>query len=768
MWRRRGRRRSGDLAMGSRLVAAFLSTLPLLEAVAAAAPKEEGSPIPVEIGWSLRTPSSLPVAGTVVFTPEVGASEPIRVLVSSQSPVRLELGAESTWEVSAEIPGFWVRRKNLVVGRDPAHLELELWPLGTVSGTLSVRDKSLPKPQKILVKTLSAPAHFRRPQAPPGAMECPLDEKGSWSCALPAATYDLALSAQGLIPHYRWGVEVKAGKESKLGNFELQRGGSLSAWVAVEGGDIEPGRCIARLVPRTSSQGDIAETVTLSRTAVEREVTRDGFLQLTGLAPGVYSLEVQQPGFAPVRAELVRVEREAETFLRTPLVLRRPLQLEFSIDPPLDWLGKPWQATVSRRDPAERIARIVFEGAADTEGRFSVPGQTTGRFGVHIIDSLGNKLYTAAETGVDGPATAVQQIEIDILDVEGTIVLGDKPLPAALRFQGAGAVSVKLEADAEGHFFGVLPDGGRWLVEVEAAEPRLRTRVWAEVRASRSGKARLDIELPDTRVFGRVVDENGKPAPGARIVALGESIEQFAEADGEGLFELRALPEGFAWMGAEAASRVSDRVGVTLSEGLEVGAIELRLRAVEKLGGAVTSRLGPVAGALVEIMTPAPEGGDSATSGLDGTFNVEVPKGARQAVAVVAAPGFALRTFKVALEGQPIAFQVSEEGGTLEVVFSDRAVETLQRDNLGFVVRQNGLPILPGTLERWAQDLGEGRSATEKALRFPNLAPGEYRACFVPRQLPFLASEEVLAAAGARCDAGTLSAGGTLSLKPVR
>jgi hypothetical protein len=384
------------------------------------------------------------------------------------------------------------------------------------------------------------------------------------------------------------------------------------------------------------------------------------------------------------------------------------------------------------------------------------------------MDSLGNRLYSDSDVIVDGPSSAHQSIHIEVVDITGRVRLGDQALAATLWFGGrSGSTSIRMEADQEGEYFGVLPREGQWIVEVEATEPRLRSRIRADVRASESGKASLDLELPDTRVFGVVLTEDGKPAPAARVAVQGESLEHLTETDPEGRFDLRGLPAGLAWLGAESSSRLSDRLGVTFSEGMEVGPVELRLRATERLAGTVASRRGPVAGAQVEIMVPAPEGWDSATTDHDGTFGVDIPQGARRILAMVAAPGYALRTFDVAVDGQPLSLPVSEEGGTLEVVFSDDSVEALQRGNLGFVVRQNGLPIPPLALQRWAQGQGPGDSTSGQTLRIPNLAPGEYRACLVPRLLPFLASEAALSAAGVRCDGGTLAPGGTLSLKPT-
>ncbi|HEX6864102.1 MAG TPA: carboxypeptidase-like regulatory domain-containing protein, partial [Thermoanaerobaculia bacterium] len=304
----------------------------------------------------------------------------------------MQVPSDSAWEVSADVPGFWVRRETVSTG--PAdqvtRLALTLWPLGKISGVLTVKDKKIPLPKMLVVQTVGAPAFAKRPEAPKGALDCPVDEHGQWSCSLPATTYDLVISAKGMTPHYRWHVQVPAGKTLALGTVELERGASVAGWVAVEGGAIEEG-CVARLSPLVAGGADLKSVSELGRTAREQPVRKDGFLQLTGLAPGNYLIEVEQPGYPPVRVSPVKVDHGTETFLRAPILLRKPIELRFDIHPPADWLGKAWGAQVVRR--ADRPpSPIIFDGTVAETGRLTVPDQSAGRFRVTIKDSLGNKL----------------------------------------------------------------------------------------------------------------------------------------------------------------------------------------------------------------------------------------------------------------------------------------------------------------------------------------------------------------------------------------
>jgi hypothetical protein len=212
---------------------------------------------------------------------------------------------------------------------------------------------------------------------------------------------------------------------------------------------------------------------------------------------------------------------------------------------------------------------------------------------------------------------------------------------------------------------------------------------------------------------------------------------------------------------------VSDRAVAVLVDGREVGPIELRLHPTKRLAGAVVSSRGPVAGARVMVLARTPDGGGAAaTTGTDGAFQVDLPQPVSRVAAIVSAPGFALRAFDAPADGEPLALQVTEEGGSLEITLPLTG-EALLRENLVLGALQNGLPVPGSVLGEWAYDQGQSRERRDRVLRVPNVAPGEYRACLVPRQL-----EGSLAWAatqgGSTCDSGLLAPGATLSLKPAR
>lgn len=752
---------------GCSLAVRFLALAGIVSLTSPARGESSPPPASVEITWRLLGQAPLPAEWDVVLRPLPAGDEPvIRRRVRSAEPLVLQLPAGSSWEVSADLPGFWVRRQNLVAGRagERSRLELQLWPLGTISGRVEILRKDLKPPGKVVVKTMAAPAFLQRPPVPPGVLDCPVDEQGNWSCSLPAAKFDLVITAEGFTPHYRWQVEVPPAKTLSLGTFQLERGSSVAAWVAAEGDAIDPERCIARLSPLAACDADLKSMAQLQQTAVERPVSKDGFLQITGIAPGNYSLEIRQPGLAVARVANIRVEPQLETFLPEPVVLTRPIALNFEIVPPLDERGEPWPAQVMHRvEGSSGGAPIVFEGPADAEGRFTVPDQSPGWFGVVVLDSQGNRIHAEPERQVD--ADARQRIELRRIAIEGRLRLGTEALRGTLWFGGRfGSRRVKMEADEEGRFAGVLPADGSWVVDVEGGEPSFVARVRTDVRPDRSGHAAVAIELPDTRVFGRIVDDRGRPVARASLAIAGQSLDQHVQADETGSFDVRGLSAGsLALMAADGQGRQSERSVLELVEGRWVGPVELRLRAMKKLSGSVISSRGPVAGARVVLRAFAPTvGGGEASTGPEGTFTLELPENIAAGTAVIKAPGYGTKVFPVAAGEKPLSLTLPEAAGEIAIVLP-RSATDLSRENLRVVLFQDDMEV-PVNLLR----AGEGPQAVsdaEPVLRLASLAPGRYSACLARRQVETKGSALAAAAKDSfACDTGQLAAGGTLAL----
>jgi hypothetical protein len=701
--------------------------------------------------------------------------------VSPEGRALAELPARSAWEVAADVPGWWAARKIFTLGGagTESTQALALWQVGKVSGSLKLADPGKGGlPRELSVKLQPPPLPSRKGESPEGNVTCPVSEKGTWICDLPAAVLDLSLRVEGFVPHYAWGKQVTAGKTLALGAIELKKGASVAGWVEVEGGGPPmEGQCTARLLPLAAPGSHPVTSARLESTASQAKVDKRGFFQIGGLQPGRYILEVALAGYAPSRVFPVEIWPAAESSLRQLVVLKRPLSLEVVLSPPLDWLGQPWQAVVYyASELSARFNDPIHEGPVARDGRLVAPDQAPGTFSIQISDSLGNR-FVSEDLEVRGAEDARHSIEIDLISVRGRVLFGKEPLAATLSFGGtSGAVRSVMEADAEGEFDGVLPREGVWGVDVRAQDPELRTHAQVDVRADDRGRASVTLTIPDTHLHGKVVDEEGRPVPRVEVYLRSPRHSLKIQTEASGGFEARGLPEGA--LAATADHRdgqtrwTSEEVLVSIFDGQPVGPVEIRLQKTKSLEGRVQSARGPVAGAEILLFARRPvlPSGHLAHTGLDGTFTADVPGKAETVVATVSAPGNALKAFEFPANGTPVVFNVPPEGGALEVTLPYSA-EEMRDQGIKPWIFQNGILLQGGNLSKWAQGHGESFRLPPSGFRVPNLAPGDYRACLTPRSVTaeweyaaFLDQQGQLDG----CASGYLEAGGTLRLELPR
>ena len=714
------------------------------------------------------------LTGEVALRPADGKGSEIVLPVPADGEVlEARLPEKSSWVLFLRSPGVWAAREVVTLGEAGSSRRhvLALWPLARLSGSLRMMEKGAPFPREIGARIAAPPSTAKAAAVPRVEAACPVDDKGVWTCELPAGVLDVSFRAVGFVPVYRWGVAVRPGETPGFGVLEMKKGASLAGWVEVEDGRIDPGTCTARLSPLSGPGGRTTPTAEerLKEVFLERKVGSDGFFQIDGIAPGSYQLEIRQPGHASARAFPLDVWEGSETLLKQPLVLKRPLEIGFTIEPPLDWLGKPWQVTVQRKSELSGSLEEppVFAGPAGPEGRIKAAGQAPGRFMVGVADSLGNSFHHERDVPIEHAGEAYRTIRIEVIAVRGRVTLGKEPLGATLWFGGRyGAVRVKMVSNEKGELEGVLPRGGSWRVEVAASDPKLRTETKAEVKPDREGVAEVEIRLPNTYVFGKVTDEAGRPVSGARVGYGSLAGAVAVESGEEGEFDLHAVPEGRAELSASVESRseglsTSDVQTIDAQDSVPVGLVTLVLRKARVLQGRVQSPRGPVAGAMLRVLpfNPPLGNGDRARSGQDGSFSIRVNSKAESMLAIVSPPGHALQAFEMPVRSEPVVLNVSQDGGTLEVALPF----SLRGSDQAFFIYQNRLPLDLGSLVLWAEGHGV-RFEDEAGLHIPRLAPGEYEVCYGP--ITFSDAQELAdwKARTATCGSGSLGNGATLRL----
>jgi hypothetical protein len=678
----------------------------------------------------------------------------------------------SQWTLIADFPGFFAPTSVLQVPRDasthPLDVQVTLRPAGTLTGKLvGERKEKLPERLEVRFEP-TREALAKKQDIPPGSSPCAIGSSGDWRCRLPAGRLDVALHPKGFVPQYLWNVEVTAGATSPLGVWKLQRGASVAGWITREDG-APAEKCRVRLEPMTAPGRPNDPTLEFLRTvASEVPCQKKGFFQLSGVRPGSYAV-VAQENDAKAQMSPVEVWEGAESRLTLPIVLRRPVDFEVTLSPPADWLGRPWRFEALRANEYRAgWEEPSFRAEATPEGRVRIPKRSPGRFWMIVYDRLGNQVFSDPHVDLLDPSQPYP-INIDLLWVKGKVRLGDQPVSGRLFFGGrSGAVSIEMSSDADGRFEGPLPKPGSWRVDIEGTEPALRTFAKVEVKKPKGDHASVDIDLPDTKVYGRVVDPSGRPAPGADVTLSSRESTLATKADEKGEFEIRAFPKGASELAAERAAEggheVSDSYMFEVSGDAPQGPVVLTLRRNRTIRGRVVAATGPVIGASVNAWATLGGNGVASTlrSGLDGSFELKVPVGTQAVQAIVSPPGGALRAYEVNVSSDAeLLFQVETQGGDLVVT----PAKNEPSDDRQLAVWQDDIAIPLGMLVRWAEGHGVRFAFQQgREIRIPQLAPGRYTVCFGAAEV--VAPSELEAwKSRAKCASGFLAAASTLDLR---
>lgn len=393
----------------------------------------------------------------------------------------------------------------------------------------------------------------------------------------------------------------------------------------------------------------------------------------------------------------------------------------------------PGQWTVNA-SPGEREMFKTFEGARDESAFFELMAQNLSQQ-VDVED--GGQVFVELGAEPREPVVVLGEVTRG-----GTAVSGGNVTFAR---EGGDLFANLKRADIQAGTYRIeLDRPGAYLVSVERGSSRNGFLI--DVPAS--GEQRVDLELPEGGIAGRVTNSDGRPAAGIRVTAepsVSFSFNRFdprsASTDADGRYELGdldpgtyALRVGSRGWGRGGGGSTGDGYGVALVEGVEVNAtsmtagVDVQLSSPGRVIGVVVGRDGaPVAGATVFVRESSGRPVDAIStvrSGADGRFAYSrVNPGSY----VVSARGDGL-----ASEG--VAGVLVSSGKDTEVrlevdAASDLVVRTVEKDDTPVraevtVVDSEGREVsgLVGT--ELFRSFGEGVSTTEQ--RFGPLAPGRY------------------------------------------
>lgn len=686
-----------------------------------------------------QTNDSLPARVGKIRLHALGEGEDLEIPARSGETLKVTLPRATSWKVRWDGADLWAPVQVLVVdpSSDPViRQRIPAWSVGELTGTLVLKDdEEEPLPEKVTVRFESHrdPAGRTSPDqepVPESRMDCPVDAEGRFRCELPATHLDLSVRAEGFVSHYFWDLAISENSSGSLGRLTLQRGASLVGRVEVAEGELQPPKCEVRLVPR-DMPGSGPQGVRLQRTAVTGTVEADGFFHLGPLPAGSYGLEARQPGYAAARLTPIELYERAETRLREPLVLRRPVDVDITLEPAMDWTLNSWRVLVFRQYELTAGSETVYDGSMPETGVLRLTDQTPGSFTLSIKDSVGNSFLTHDfEVLIDD---TLVPIELDLVLVTGRLKLGNEAVAGTLWFGGRhGIQHVQMEANSKGRFTGVLPRAGSWRVEVSAPEVGIESELHTKV----GDRGDVTIQLPDTELTGRVVNAKGKPVPGAEVVVNGTDFVVNERSGEEGEFAVRGFQTGLVEVWARHRSSAGERWSgvqvMPVESSIPAGPVELRLGGTTReLHGRVVSDRGPVAGAQIlveplEVLTPFTH---QAQTKLDGRFTAKVIEDAPWVRLTVLPPGRAFQTFRIQPTDEEIVLKVPEMGGTLEVTWAASDAEDAPRSQL--VILKEGEVLPNGWLFRWARGHGEDflTGLEAGAARIPQLAAGNYLVC---------------------------------------
>ena len=683
--------------------------------------------------------------------------EPIESSIKEGGSRTFDLKDGVIWSIRAEGDQVWSPERFVQTDQQARSVQLPVFPTGQVRAKVKLA-RIGEMPGILSVRFQPSEGFGKDRSAEAGAVDCPVKE-GTAQCAVPTGTLDLRISGSPYSPVYRLGTEIEPGVVSTLDPISLVRGASISGFVVSESGDPAPAGTTVKISVGGSADPRFDRRLSLVDSTAHTD--EYGFFQFLGLLPGHYTVVAESKGFAPARLGPIEARADLESALSDPLVLADPIKLDLGVDPARDPWGEDWRIELSQVDPESDRWLNTVEGST-AEGRYIRKGLSPGTYRLAIIGSEDTRWLEQTVQLSAGEEPLF--LQIPILHIEGSLSLGHDPALGELWFGTRhGERRVRFDLDEQGEFDGALPGPGRWRLEwIPEGQGRVSVAL-PPVEIPDEPRVTLDLEVPDTRLVGKVVDRQGEPVEGATVTAVGGdkgSTPSRVETDEDGSFSLLGLEPGAYAVKAQRASAASAMVPVDLAEGRDAPELRLVLQETAPLYGRVESGGRAVAGARVTVW---PDLGSSAgvsfltaVTGPDGLFQVEAPADAEQLNVLAIAPGFGTRLANLPRSGDGLlVVEMNPNPGSLDL----GSLEAF--DPSTYVVHDGAFLTLQAFLQI-ARRFGGGLRGG--AATISGLDPGNYALCRGAGALSALRAS--VFAAAPFCNYGVLPPLGTLKLEP--
>ncbi len=734
-------------------------------------------------------------AGTIIVSVEEAAGarsivEPIPAIMTAQAvaagphaelppkcahellvPGEVTVGLDrATWRLDLSVEGFWSEPKISRLEEEDHHVRFELWPVGTIRARVGVAGNGEP-PERLEVHFEPIPRKAEAESLPAGEVTC-RPQEDVWTCRIPAGRLDLRFTADGYVTQYRWDVEVAGGGVVELEPLVLRRGSAVSGWVENEKGEPVKETQVA-LSPRSLGlHRNAVDRARMKRLTLQARTNHRGFFQIAGVEAGEYVIEANKVPFAPARATVQVLEGGETLIADPPLVLRAPQVIEAYVDPPVPPVGEHWTIRLVQLDRSSQAMAVIEPTPVSLAGFWSSEPLAPGRYWLTLYRKDAERWF-GQELELDND-TAPVFIDLPVVRVCGTVLLGDDPLPATVWFGGkTGAVSVKLVTDSDGRFEGFLPRAGRWNIDIAAAKRPVRRSFQREIiKPPGIACAELDLPVPNTRFECLVVHESGVAAPGAivDITSQEEVATDRESSDDEGRFDVYGLPPGLvtvkASKGYQDSFYYSDEIAVMLEEGEEPELVTLVLRPELRIRGRVIAGVDGrgVPGARIKAEPCQMRVGiiRMHTSDAAGYFEVHLPAETREFYLSVAAPGYAFEFLRLPADpDRDLVIPVGWASGTL---IGDLPA-SFDRDSwdspLVLLYHSGAREHLSYLVGWWATFEGKTEDGKNHFI-IPSMKPGQYNVCLADRfVLPTLVT---VPGPCAVCVTGNLPEAGELEL----
>lgn len=699
---------------------------------------------------------------------------------------RIQIRAPGVWSAPIRL-GQLSRRLGGCADRAPdeepeALRRLVLWPATELAAEIVLpraRDK-LPEAQNtaatVDLRLSPEPgSEGTRAGQPSGVVEvtCPVENGRLAGCTVPAGRWNLRLTREPYAPYFAWSLEIAAGQPADLGRVRLRQGGSVFGRMTTETGPVDPERARVAIRPLTANESpepaERSRFRQLGRTLAPRP---DGSFEIVGVPAGEYEVFASQPGFVIAHRAPVTVRRGQWTEIPEPLVLELPLHLTVDIEPAKAPAGDPWRLNLYRLDEDGEMLSNV-SGTADDGGLWESPPTPAGAYRLEVRDGQDNSVrWQDVELTQE---SQVARVEIPLVAVEGEVTFGDEPLEATVWFGGRnGEERVKVRSGEQGELFAVLPHDGAWTVDVQAEEPRVRSRgLEIEIERRDDGEpSEVRIEVPSTRISGRVVEEDGRPPKERATVYLlrvgNVQGSDSWQADPNGQFEIRGARPGTYMVHAKSDGASSNVERVDVTEGLEP-LVTLQISEKVHLTGRVVSADGPIPGAEVAVL-PIDQSdgvprlaGRSARTSVEGRFDVTIPAGTETVRITVAVPGYTVAIFRTS-DFDDLEIVLGHEAGTLRIE-ELRGLFVPGEDLRVGLILADGEPLGLNEVRPWAEESASEPLSERTELTLSRMPPGTYTLCALTYQEALLVMSGAAYPSGDACTQGFLPSGGELTLQ---